>query len=78
MPGKAMYSTNGNQGCFRTVGTNTTVSVWNFSGLLPAGEGHVDHLYNPFPQARRDPEGHTSRELDFLVIPEVDHNSFIF
>lgn len=78
MLGKAMYSTNRNQGCFRTAGKNTRVSVRTFSGLHPAGEGHVDHLYNPLPQPRRDPQSYTSHEFHFLVIPELDHNFFIF
>lgn len=76
--GKATYSTKRNQGWLRTAGENTRVSVLARSGLHPAGEGHVDHPHNPLPQARRDPQSHTMGELHLLVIPELDHNFFIF
>ena len=78
MLGKAMHRTNRSQGWSRTEGKNTRISVQTFSGLHAAGEGHADHLYNPLPQARGDPQSHTSWEFHFLVIPELDHNFFIF
>lgn len=75
---KATYSTNRNQGWLSTAGKNTRVGVLTQSGLHPAGEGHVDHLHNPLPQARRDPQSHTTGEFHLLVIPELDYNFFIF